>query len=243
MKKIVSVCAAAAVVVTASALYFTGGPVSAEDAAEAPAAIPGVKDVRDRFSYAMGLNFGLNLRQSKLDLNHDALMTGFKDGIAGQARMTPEEMQKVAMEFQEQVAANLAKGGEKNLAEGQAFLEKNKSAEGVKVTESGLQYKVLREGTGKSPTPADGVRVHYRGTLIDGTEFDSSYARNQPAEFGVGQVIAGWTEALQLMKEGSKFQFFIPANLAYGERGSPPTIGPNSVLIFEVELLEVLGQK
>jgi FKBP-type peptidyl-prolyl cis-trans isomerase len=128
----------------------------------------------------------------------------------------------------------------KNLEEGQAFLEENAGRSGVEVTESGLQYEVLKEGVGAKPTANDQVRVHYHGTLIDGTVFDSSVERGQPAVFGVGQVISGWTEALQLMPEGSKWKLFIPANLAYGERGAGSKIGPNSALIFEVELLEIM---
>jgi FKBP-type peptidyl-prolyl cis-trans isomerase FklB len=129
--------------------------------------------------------------------------------------------------------------GEKNKKEGEAFLAENKKKEGVKTLPSGLQYKVIKEGTGKSPKATDKVSTHYRGTLIDGTEFDSSYKRGQPATFPVNGVIPGWTEALQLMKVGSKWQLFIPSKLAYGERGAPPVIGPYSVLIFTVELLAI----
>jgi FKBP-type peptidyl-prolyl cis-trans isomerase len=136
------------------------------------------------------------------------------------------------------MAAKKAKEAAENLAVGTAFLEENKAKEGVKVTPSGLQYKVIQEGTGNTPTADDRVKTHYRGTLIDGTEFDSSYKRNRPAEFPVKGVIKGWTEALQLMKEGGKWELYIPANLAYGERGRP-NIPANSTLIFEIELLEI----
>jgi len=137
------------------------------------------------------------------------------------------------------MAAKQAKEAAENLAAGTAFLEANKAKEGVKVLPSGLQYKVVKEGTGNTPTADDKVKTHYRGTLIDGTEFDSSYKRNQPAEFGVTKVIKGWTEALQLMKVGGKWELYIPANLAYGQRGRP-SIPANSTLIFEIELLEIV---
>jgi len=147
-------------------------------------------------------------------------------------------------EFQQRMIARqqemLRKEAETNLAAGNAFLEENKGKPGVVVLPSGLQYKVLEEGTGRTPTATDRVKVHYQGTFVNGEEFDSSYRRNQPAEFQVNRVIAGWTEALQLMKEGAKWQLFIPADLAYGERGRPPSMPPNSTLIFEVELIEVL---
>jgi len=157
--------------------------------------------------------------------------------------MTRDQMRQVMTTFRQQMMAKQKQrqqvDGAKNLAMGKAFLEANGKKEGVKVLPSGLQYKVIKKGTGKTPTAADKVKTHYRGTLIDGTEFDSSYKRNAPAVFGVTQVIKGWTEALQLMKEGAKWQLYIPANLAYGERGRPG-IPPNSTLIFDIELLEVV---
>jgi FKBP-type peptidyl-prolyl cis-trans isomerase FklB len=147
------------------------------------------------------------------------------------------------MAFQKEVMAKQAEVAKKNKAEGEAFLAENKKKEGVKTTPSGLQYKVIKPGKGKKPKSSDTVTVNYRGTLIDGTEFDSSYKRGQPATFQVSGVIPGWTEALQLMEEGAKWQLFIPSNLAYGERGAGGVIGPNATLIFEVELISIQEKK
>jgi FKBP-type peptidyl-prolyl cis-trans isomerase FklB len=147
------------------------------------------------------------------------------------------------MAFQKEVMAKQAEVAKKNKAEGEAFLAENKKKEGVKTTASGLQYKVIKPGKGKKPKSSDTVTVNYRGTLIDGTEFDSSYKRGQPATFQVSGVIPGWTEGLQLMEEGAKWQLFIPSNLAYGERGAGGVIGPNATLIFEVELLSIQEKK
>jgi len=152
--------------------------------------------------------------------------------------MSEQEVRDTMMAFEKDMQQKQAETAQKNVAEADKFLAANKTKEGVKSTESGLQYKVLKEGSGAQPKSSDTVTVNYRGTLIDGTEFDSSYKRGQPATFPVGGVIKGWTEALQLMKVGSKLQLFIPANLAYGEQGRPG-IPPNSLLIFEVELMDV----
>jgi FKBP-type peptidyl-prolyl cis-trans isomerase FklB len=148
--------------------------------------------------------------------------------------------QKEMMAKQQELAKKL---GEKNKKEGEAFLSENRKKEGIKALPSGLQYKVVKAGTGKKPKSTDTVTTHYRGTLIDGTEFDSSYRRGQPASFPVSGVIAGWTEALQLMEEGAKWQLFIPPNLAYGERGAGSQIGPNATLIFEIELISIQEKK
>ena len=157
--------------------------------------------------------------------------------------LSEEEMRTVMTAFQKEMAAKQAEmmksQGEKNKKEGEAFLAENKKKEGVKTLASGLQYKVIKEGTGKTPKATDKVSTHYQGTLIDGTEFDSSYKRGEPATFPVNGVIPGWTEALQLMKVGSKWQLFVPSKLAYGEKGAGPIIGPNAVLIFTVELLAI----
>ena len=152
------------------------------------------------------------------------------------------EVQKsFAERLQAKRAAEMQAAATKNKAEGEAFLSKNKSAPGVKTTASGLQYKVITEGKGPKPTGSDQVKVHYTGTLLDGTKFDSSYDRGQPAQFALNGVIKGWTEALQLMNVGSKYKLFVPSDLGYGENGTPGPIGPNATLIFEVELLEVVG--
>ncbi|MEM7480996.1 MAG: FKBP-type peptidyl-prolyl cis-trans isomerase [Acidobacteriota bacterium] len=203
--------------------------------------------LEDKASYAIGINMGRGMAQQGVDLNIDYLVKGITDGMVedGEVMLTDEEMQTTMQEFQ---AAMMAKQQEKakeeaakNEAAGAAYLEENKTREGVTVTESGLQYEVVEEGDGSIPTAEDRVRVHYTGTLIDGTKFDSSVDRGQPAVFPVGGVIPGWTEALQLMKVGSKYKLAIPANLAYGERGSPPVIGPGSTLLFDVELIAIEG--
>jgi FKBP-type peptidyl-prolyl cis-trans isomerase FklB len=171
-----------------------------------------------------------------------------KDGFSGgKPLLTEQEVQETVATFQKEMMAKqeeLAKKlGEKNKEEGEAFLAENKKKEGVKVLPSGLQYKVVKAGTGGKPKLTDTVTTHYRGTLIDGTEFDSSYRRGQPVSFPVAGVIPGWTEALQLMEEGSKWQLFIPPNLAYGERGAGRDIGPNATLIFEIELISIQQEK
>ena len=203
-----------------------------------------LKDERDKVSYSIGLDIGNTFKKQNMDINTEALMSGLKDAVGGaKPQMTEEEMKTTMASFSksmmEKQAAVAKEAGAKNAAEGEKFLADNKGKEGVKTTASGLQYKVIKEGTGPSPKETDTVETHYRGTLINGTEFDSSYARNEPATFPVNRVIKGWTEALQLMKVGSKYELYIPANLAYGERGAGQEIGPNSTLKFEVELLGI----
>ena len=203
-----------------------------------------LKDQKDKVSYAIGLDIGSTLKRQMIEVNEDLLNTGIQDGLSGKKPLLTEEQVKETMtQFQKEMMAKQAAvkkaAGEKNAAEGTKFLAANKTKEGVKTTGSGLQYKVLKEGTGPSPKATDTVKVNYRGTTIDGTEFDSSYKRGQPATFPVGRVIKGWTEALELMKVGSKYQLFIPPNLAYAEKGAGAEIGPNSTLIFEVELLAI----
>jgi len=199
-----------------------------------------LKDNKEKFSYALGMSLGNNLRRSGIPLDEidpNAIMEGVKEGYdLSKARLTESEARDVIMSTQREARTRLA---EKNKKEGEKFLEENKKKEGVVTLPSGLQYKVIAEGSGDSPKPDDMVTVNYRGTLVDGTEFDSSYKRGQPAKFGVNGVIKGWSEALQLMKPGAKWQLFIPPELAYGERGSGLAIGPNSTLIFDVELLSV----
>jgi FKBP-type peptidyl-prolyl cis-trans isomerase FklB len=205
---------------------------------------PQLKDQKDKASYSIGYDIGETFKKQKIELNMDALVAGLKEAIAGkEATLSKEDRDKTLQAFQKemmekQVAAS-KEAAEKNKAEGEKFLEENKKKDGVKTTASGLQYKVLKEGSGPSPKETDTVVTNYRGTLIDGTEFDSSYKRNEPASFPVNRVIKGWTEALQLMKPGSKYQLFIPSSLAYGERGAGQLIGPNATLIFDVELLSI----
>jgi len=200
---------------------------------------PQLKDQKDKVSYAIGMQIGFNLARQKVDVNPDILNAGIKDAIAGKPQLTPDQVKDVMAQFEKDMEQKQKQLGEKNKTEGAKFLEENKKKPDVKTTASGLQYKIIKEGTGPQPKATDMVTVNYRGTLIDGTEFDSSYKRGQPATFPVNGVIKGWTEALQLMKQGSKYQLFIPSNLAYGERAMGPDIGPNATLIFEVELQEV----
>lgn len=191
----------------------------------------------NKVSYVIGTQIAQNFKRQDIKINIASLMRGIKDAMEGnELALSQDESRKVMLSFQMRMTAKLTA---KNLTEGIAFLEVNKAKEGVQVLPSGLQYKVIKEGTGKIPTVDDKVKTHYRGTLINGTEFDSSYKRNKPAEFPVTGVIKGWTEALLLMKQGSKWELYIPPNLAYGERGRPG-IPPNSTLIFEIELLEVV---
>ena len=197
-----------------------------------------------KVSYIIGTRMAQNLKAQGVDIVLDSLISGIKDVLTGkELALSPEESQKILAAFQQHLmakqAAERAEQAAKNLAEGEAFLEKNKTKEGVHVLPSGLQYKVIKEGTGETPTVKDKVRANYRGTLLDGTEFGNSYKSNKPAEFPVTGVIKGWSEALQLMKVGSKWELYIPADLAYGERGRPPTIPPNATLIFDVELLKI----
>jgi len=195
----------------------------------------------EKFSYVLGQQIGAQMRSQGLEVDSSTLAESLKAALAGdESLLSPEEMQEVMMAANTRMMEKAQAEANTNKDAGAKFLEANKSKEGIKTTASGLQYKVLSEGKGKSPKATDTVKVHYKGTLIDGTQFDSSYDRNEPAEFPVNGVIKGWTEALQLMKAGSKWQLFIPSDLAYGPRGRP-SIPPNSVLIFEVELLDVKG--
>jgi len=203
-----------------------------------------LKDPTDKDSYSLGYQFGEGLKRQGVDINLDNYTAGLRDALGGkEPLLSQEEIRKTVAELRKKVTAAQQKEfkekAEKNLAEGKAFLEKNKEAEGVKALPSGLQYKVLAEGSGKTPKLTDTVTIRYRGTFINGTEFDSSYQRGQPSTFPVNGVIRGWTEALQLMKEGSKWQLFIPPELAYGNRDMGAKIGPNSTLIFEMELISV----
>ncbi len=203
-----------------------------------------LKNQKDKISYTIGINIGNNVKQLPMELDMDILYKGFKDAVSGgKLLLSEEEMRAVMTAFQKDMTAKQAEmmksQGDKNKKDGEAFLAENKKKDGVKTLASGLQYKVIKEGNGKSPKATDKVSTHYQGTLIDGTEFDSSYKRGEPATFPVNGVIPGWTEALQLMKVGSKWQLFIPSKLAYGEKGAGPKIGPNAALIFTIELLAI----
>ena len=205
---------------------------------------PALKTEKERTSYAIGADIGNMLSKQPVDLDVDSFLKGAGDFLTKKKLLlTDQELKDILTGLQKEMVAKQEERmktlGEKNKKDGQTFLAENKKKEGVKTLPSGLQYKVVKEGTGKMPKATDTVTTNYRGTLIDGTEFDSSYKRGQPATFPVNGVIKGWTEALQLMKTGSKWQLFVPSDLAYGDRGAGPQIGPNAVLIFEVELLSV----
>ncbi len=203
-----------------------------------------LKTDADKVSYMIGYQIGSNFKRDGLDVDLNMLNNGLKEALAGtKSPLSPEESQKLMAELQKnlqtKMEAKQKAEGEKNAAAGKKFLEDNAKKDGVKTLPSGLQYKILAEGKGDSPKATDTVKTNYKGTLIDGTEFDSSYKRGQPATFPVNGVIKGWTEALQVMKPGAKWQLFVPSDLAYGPRGAGELIGPNSTLVFEVELLEI----
>ncbi len=226
-----------ALAIAVMSLFFIAGlAVAAEQ--------QGMKSQKEKLSYSIGYDMGNNLKKQSIDVDPDALAKGLKDALTGnKAEISDQEMRDTITAFQKEFMAKRAERmkelAEKNKKEGDAFLAENKKKEGVVTLPSGLQYKVLKEGTGKIPQKTDKVKVNYKGSLIDGTEFDSSYKRGEPAVFEADKVIPGWTEVLQLMKEGSKWEVFIPANLAYGERGAGGVIGPNQTLIFEIELLSI----
>jgi len=222
-------------------VLFLAVPLSAEENIV-------LKDQKDKVSYSIGIDIGNNLKNLKVDMNLDLLVRGIRDVLSEtKLLMTEQEIRSTMMAFQKELMAKREQQmkvlGEKNKKEGESFLAENKKRAGVTTLPSGLQYKVFKAGTGKTPTDTNTVTVHYRGTLIDGTEFDSSYRRGQPATFQVKGVIPGWIEALKLMQEGAKWQLFIPPNLAYGERGAGSVIGPNATLIFEVELISIQEKK
>ena len=212
-------------------------------AAKAPAPLA-LTTQKDKFSYALGMNLGASFKKQSVPVDPNILARGIKDALAGgKTAMTEEQARAVLTEVQTEVRkkqqAEMQAVGEASKKEGTAFLDANKGKEGIVTLPSGLEYKILTQGTGPKPTASDTVVCNYRGTLINGTEFDSSYKRGEPATFPVNGVIKGWTEALQLMPVGSKWQLFIPSDMAYGERSPAPEIGPNSTLIFEVELLSI----
>ena len=209
-----------------------------------------LKTPKDKASYAIGMNIGRGLHKDSVDVDPAILLRGLKDGLAGGKTLMTDDEAKTAMtalqaDLRKKQDAKMGIVGEANKKEGDAFLAANKTKEGVVALPSGLQYKILKEGTGPKPTAADTVVCNYKGTLLDNTEFDSSYKRGQPATFPVGQVIKGWTEVLQLMPVGSKWEVFIPSDLAYGARGPGQgggAIGPNATLVFEIELLSIQGK-
>jgi len=203
-----------------------------------------LKDQKQKVSYGIGYNLGQNLMKDDLELDPQILIKGILDAMTKQKpQMTEDEIRATLLVFQQELRtkqeSKMKQAAEANVAKGKQFLVANGKKEGVKTTKSGLQYKVIKKGSGKTPGLNDKVTTHYRGTLTNGKEFDSSYKRNEPATFPVKGVIGGWTEALQLMKEGDKWQLYIPSDLAYGQRGSGPDIGPNEVLVFDIELIKV----
>jgi FKBP-type peptidyl-prolyl cis-trans isomerase FklB len=218
-------------------MFLASSPVLAEEK-------PALKTPKEKSSYVIGVDVGRTLQKAGVEIDADLLARGIRDALAGgKLLMNEQEIQETMTAFQAEMTVKQARArkelGEKNEKEGEKFLAENGKKPGVTTLPSGLQYKVLRPGKGRKPQPQDIVKVHYRGTLINGTEFDSSIRRGQPARLAVNRIIPGWTEALQLMEEGAKWQIFIPSNLAYGERGAGGSIGPNATLIFEVELLEI----
>lgn len=217
--------------------------------AKKPASAPATKTQKpmtldtqkDKESYAIGMDVGSNLRQESVEIDLSNLMKGLKDSLAGSKTLLTEDEKRAVLSALK--AKVQKKREEANMKASQEFLAANKSKEGVVTLPSGLQYKILEAGSGPKPTSSDSVVCNYRGTTIDGKEFDSSYKRGQPATFPVSGVIKGWTEALQLMPVGSKWQLFIPGDLAYGARGAGPDIGPNATLVFEVELISIQGKR
>jgi FKBP-type peptidyl-prolyl cis-trans isomerase FklB len=206
-----------------------------------------LKTEKDKLSYAIGMNIGNNLKRQALELNPEIVSQGIWDSLTdGKTLMTEQEYRDTMTAFEQKMkqkqVAQIKELSEKNKQEGEAFLAENRKKDAVITLPSGLQYKVIKKGSGKTPKATDTVTVNYMGSLINGTEFDSSYRRGQPASFKVNGVIRGWTEALQLMQEGAKWQLYIPSDLAYGERGAGRDIGPYSTLIFEVELISIEDQ-
>ncbi len=221
-----------------------GAAPGAASSQAAPESLGPFKSLEEKHSYALGLNLGLGLRRQSVDVDLAQFDQGLKDGLGGgKTLLTEDELRATLTQLQNDMRAKQAERAKleasKNKEEGDTFLEANKSKPGVVVLPSGLQYKIVAEGTGPKPAATDTVECNYRGTLINGTEFDSSVKHGGPATFGVSHVIKGWTEALQLMPVGSKWELYIPSNLAYGERGAGGEIGPNATLIFEVELVSI----
>lgn len=226
---------------------FASQVVSAQDAPKVIVPAPvvpsqGDTGLKDPKSYAIGFQIGKDISASGLsaeDLELKELLEGFTDGLAGKSKLNDQQMQQAMASLEEQMKAKMIQKSRKNLERANDFLKTNKDKEGVQTTKSGLQYQAIKSGSGKTPALTSTVKVHYEGKLLDGKIFDSSIARGEPIEFPVNGVIPGWTEALQRMKVGDKWKLFIPPGLAYGERGAGRDIGPNELLVFEVELLDV----
>jgi len=234
MKKGAIVAAAGLGIVLASAWADAQGEKGASNAGA------DLKDLKAKVSYSIGLDIGKQMKNRSVDVDADVLARGIKDSMAGKSQMTEEQVKQVQQEFQKVMIAKQAEIAEQRKKEGDTFLAANKQKQGIKTLPSGLQYQVVKEGTGKTPRATDTVTANYEGRLIDGTVFDSSYKRGMPADFPLNQVIRGWTEALQLMKVGSKWTLFIPAEMAYGAQPPPGSpIRPNDPLIFDIELLDV----
>ncbi|MFO7762391.1 MAG: FKBP-type peptidyl-prolyl cis-trans isomerase [Wenzhouxiangellaceae bacterium] len=226
------------VIIAASAALASGTLLAQSNELETP---------EERLSYTIGMDIGESLAGQDMPLDLDIVIQGLRDSFLGEETLlTQEEKQaereKFIQQRQQQLEQERSEEARINLEEGQAFLAANAEKDGVTTTESGLQYRVIEAGDGERPDADDRVTVHYRGKLINGVEFDSSHSRGEPATFGLNQVIPGWTEGVQLMREGAKYELFVPSDLAYGEQGRPGPIGPNSTLIFEIELLEVSPQ-
>ena len=220
-----------------TAIVALGATAFAEDKA-ASAGTTQLKDQKDKVSYSIGLNIGFSMAKENVDVNADALGAGIRDAMAGKPQMNEQQVKETMSQFEKEMTDKANAKGKEAATAGDKFLAENKSKPGVKTTASGLQYKVIKDGNGPQPKATDTVTVNYRGTFTDGTEFDSSYKRGEPISFPLSGVIAGWTEGVQLMKVGSKYQFVVPSNLAYGPNGRPG-IPPNSTLVFEVELLGI----
>lgn len=226
----------------AAALAIISCQMPSQKPEEKPVVKEDIQEGLNKRSYALGLDISTNFKSRGVELDMRTFIAGFKSGIDGNALITEEEkmtaLNELQQEMMKKMQEEMTQKSSANKEKGLKFLEENKTKEGVKVTESGLQYIVEQEGTGPNPKAEDTVEVHYTGTLLDGTEFDSSVKRGQPAKFPLNRVIKGWTEGLQLMKKGAKFKFFIPSDLAYGDYGSQ-NIGPGETLVFEVELLSI----
>jgi len=226
------------VIIAASAALASGTLLAQNEELETP---------EQRLSYTIGMDIGESLADQDMPLDIDIVIQGLRDSFLGEETLLTQEEKRAEREQfiqqrQQQLEQQRAEEARINREEGQAFLAANADKEGVTTTESGLQYRVIEQGDGERPDGDDRVTVHYRGKLINGVEFDSSHSRGEPATFGLDQVIPGWTEGVQLMREGATYELFVPSDLAYGEQGRPGPIGPNSTLIFEIELLEVTPQ-